>query len=203
MKSVIKDASNQTLEMSDGQWILSGGFKIGSTWDIILNSDFAKVVWGEEAKEHLTNLVLMANSERINYLRQFIESPEEEQESEEDYVYVQEEPVDALMSTIQIANAHLKKNSIGLYEDSCDRCYKWTSKVMKKTTVTALTEEDYILLNAANKATAGAISEYLRQNGKSSFGRCPDYGKEELNHDQTCSIEKRTMDWLTRQNDGC
>jgi len=203
MSSVIKDAEHQTIEIFEDQWRLSNGFSLGSTWDIILNKQFADVMWGEDAGEHLMNIVVVSNSDRISYLKKFVKEDSKEQVEEEEQEKVRHEPTDALMAAIMRANEHLRENSEGLFKDTCDNCYAWVEPVSKKISVTALNENDYIMLNAANKATGGNVYDYFRQNGKAAFGVCPDCGKSEMKHDQGCSIEKKTMDWLIGQNDGC
>lgn len=204
MSSVIKDAENQTIEMFEDKWRLSSGFEIGSTWDIILNVEFAKVMWGEDYRNKLTELVVLSHSERIQYLKKSVDEEEGDNlQNKEEIKPIDLTEVDALMATIMRAKEYLREKSEGLFKDTCKLCYDRVSPVIKKESVTALNEDDYIKLNAGNKATNGAVFEYLRQNGKASFGKCPDCGQEGLNHDQGCSIEKKTINWLIGQNQGC
>lgn len=199
MKDLVKDASNKNLEMTNDRWML-GGFDIGSTWSIIFNPDFAKIIWGDDYQSHMTNLVVMQNQDRINYLRQFVKSEEDKVVREK---VETKAPVDALMSAIQDSQKNLKETSMLLFNNVCNDCYNDVRESVSKASMTQLTESDHIKMNGTDMAMNGGLAKFLNQNGKASFTVCPDCGVDDFTHTEGCSIYKKTNDWLFSQNEGC
>lgn len=202
MGNLLSDPSIMSIENKDGNWILSDGTSLGSTWDIILNPEFAKVMWKDEHASVLTSLVLMSDYDRTSFLRDYV-SRDEVVEPSVSVVEQEEKPQDALMSFIMEGCGFLRDVSPGVFKESCETCYNWVKPIVSKTSVTELNETDIIMLNGANKASEGAVSKYLSHNGRQSFSKCPDCGQPDFNHTHGCSIESKVVDWLTKGNQGC
>jgi len=198
------DGEISSLDMHNGSWRLSSGVELGSSWDIILSKDFANIFWKNDASENLQKMVIMDSQERVDFLRAFVDEDKVKEvieaiESGDLY----EAPGDALMMSIRESLNRLKEYSIGLYKDSCQDTYDKLKNIVSKTSVTQLSEKDFIILNAMDRVMASGLSKYLSENGKSSFTICPECGCDDFTHTHGCSIEIKRSDWLINQNDGC
>ncbi len=192
------------IDMHNGNWKLSNGINLGSSWDIILSKDFANALWRENATTILQKMVIMDSQERLDFLKQFVDEDKvkeiiEAVESGDIY----EAPADALMTTVRESLGRLKEYSIGLYKDSCQDTYNNLKDVVSKTSVTQLNSKDFIILNAMDRVMATGLSKHLSENGKSSFTICPECSCDNFTHTHGCSIDIKSGDWLIDQNDGC
>jgi len=189
------------LDMHNGNWRLSSGVELGSSWDIILSLDFASALWGVEGVLKLQDMVIMNSQDRLNYLKDYINK--DAIEGVEDLVVEYETPSDGLMTVIRESLIRIKGYSSGLYKDSCQDTYDNLKNIVSKESVTQLNAKDFIILNATHQVMNDALVQYLIDNGRESFAICPECGCRGFNHTQGCSIEIKTRDWLMGQNEGC
>jgi len=189
------------ITMVNGKWHLPDGVEIGSTWDIILNPEFAKVVWPEDYQKHLMAMVIMSDGDRVEYLHSFF--------VEEKYVTPTSEAPefvvsnDSLMSSIQNSLENLKEYSDSLFVETCNSTYERLKGVVSKTSVTELQEIDFIVMNSMDRVLRGGLSGYLNNYAKPSFTVCPECGVDDFTHVEGCSIDRKGGDYLISLNDGC
>jgi len=190
------------INMVNGRWLLPDGADLGSSWDIILNPEFAEILWKDDYKTHLREMVLMSHMDRVNYLHQFVkeEKEREEQESNVEFVVNYE---DGLMDTIKVALLRIKEYSEGLYIETCNSTYENLYEISKKNSVTSLDEKEFLMMNAMESIMGGELAEYFKRAAKPSFSTCPECGFKDFKHEDGCSIERKSSNFLTAQNDGC
>jgi hypothetical protein len=189
------------INMVNGRWLLADGAELGSSWDIILNPDFAKIIWKDDYKIHLTEMVLMSHIERVNYLHSFVKEEEKsEQKTSSEFIVTSE---DGLMNTIQQSLLRVKEYSEGLYIETCNSTYENLFLITNKTSVTELNEKDFLIMNSMESIMGGALAEYFARIAKPSFSVCPECGTKGFKHEEGCSIERKSNVFLTAQNDGC
>lgn len=194
------ESSLSNLDMVNGIWTIPDEKEIGSTWDIILSSDFAKAFWEEGHQEHLMKMVVMNSEERIQYLNQFIDDDIIIEEPEEE---VEEKIENGLMGIIQVSLQRIKEYSHDLYKESCEDTFQNLKPIIEKNSVTELKELDFLVMNSSNRVMSNALYNYLRDIGKESFTLCPECGQTGYNHETGCSINRRSDDYLIGLNDGC
>ena len=190
------------INMVNGRWLLADGVDLGSSWDIILNPDFAKILWKDDYKAHLMEMVLMSHIERVNYLHSFVkeESAKEEQNTSSEFTVTSD---DNLMNAIQQALLRVKGYSEGLYVETCNNTYENLLGITKKSSVTELNEKEFFMMNAMEGIMGGALADYFARISKPSFSTCPECGLKTFKHEEGCSIERKSSIFLTAQNDGC
>jgi hypothetical protein len=190
------------VELSKGDWILSDGTNLGSSWDIILNPEFSKLVWGEEYKTVLQDMVLLTEDERVEYLSGYVNFEDDNdspKQDEEDNLVK-----DALMITIMKSQEMTKSASMQMFRYNCENIYKALKPLVKKTSATELVLEDFVELNVQSQEMEGLLSSYLNDNGKASFTVCPECGVDDFTHSENCSIYQRVEDrFLDNEDNAC
>jgi hypothetical protein len=198
-----KDIINSA-DLVEGNWVLSNGKNLGSTWDIILSPKFAEVFWGESYTEQLTKLVVMPSTERMEYIKQFVDTELDTSISDnpQDAFVVSNENL--LMKILQESLIRLKEYSEPLYVESCNDTYNELQELDKKKSVTELSGNDFIYMNAMNRIMSFyGLAKYLNETGRGSFTLCPECGEIDFNHLRTCSITSQANTYLIDQNEGC
>jgi hypothetical protein len=188
------------MNMVNGRWLLADGADLGSSWDIILNPEFAEILWKDDYKTHLREMVLMSHIDRVNYLHQFVKEDEAPVGTKSDFII---DYPDGLMDTIKESLLNINEYSEGLYVETCNSTYGNLLDISKKTSVTSLSERDFLMMNAMDNIMGGGLSQYFTRSSKPSFSTCPECGKKDFQHEEDCTMKRKSDNFLLSQNDGC
>jgi hypothetical protein len=202
-KSEHSSSEDFFIDVNNGKWIMSDGYVLGSTWDVILSPEFAKILWEENYQEVLKELVVREEEERIIFLRNLLPNEESTFIDEQDLDDIKLSSSSTLMQMIIESNEHLKSTSISIFRAVCEEQYNSLNIIVNKNSITELVYDDFLKLNWYNKMNDGALNNYLIDNNKKSFTICPECGSSEFNHEESCSIVYKSEFLDDQEGDGC